>query len=75
VQTLALSGQGWLDQLPPGDLAYLKLVGRLRSGDPRARATEEEVVAFFEPYAPWAGLAGAYALRAGGSRAVLRIAA
>jgi 3-methyladenine DNA glycosylase/8-oxoguanine DNA glycosylase len=75
VQTLALSGQGRLDQLPAGDLAYLKLVGRLSSGDPRARATEEEVVAFFEPYAPWAGLAGAYALRAAGSRAVLRIAA
>jgi 3-methyladenine DNA glycosylase/8-oxoguanine DNA glycosylase len=74
VQTLALSGQGRLDQLPAGDLAYLKLVGRLSCDDPRARATEEEVVAFFEPYAPWAGLAGAYALRAAGSRAVLRIA-
>jgi 3-methyladenine DNA glycosylase/8-oxoguanine DNA glycosylase len=75
VQTLAMSGQGRLDQLPAGDLAYLKLVGPLLSGDPRARATEEEVAAFFEPYAPWAGLAGAYALRAGASRAAMRIAA
>ena len=55
-----------LDQLPAGDLAYLKLVGRLRTGDRRARATEEEVAEFFEPYAPWAGLAGVYALHAGG---------
>ncbi len=64
VQCLAIGGQGRLDQLPAGDLAYLKLVGRLRTGDPRARATEPEVEAYFEPYAPWAGLAGAYALRA-----------
>jgi 3-methyladenine DNA glycosylase/8-oxoguanine DNA glycosylase len=66
VQLLALRGQGRLDQLPAGDLAYLKLVGRLLTGDPKARVTEDQVVAFFEPYAPWAGLAGAYALRAGG---------
>jgi 3-methyladenine DNA glycosylase/8-oxoguanine DNA glycosylase len=65
VQMLALTGQGRLDQLPAGDLAYLKLVGRLRTGNPCARATEEEVADFFAPYAPWAGLAGMYALRAG----------
>jgi 3-methyladenine DNA glycosylase/8-oxoguanine DNA glycosylase len=75
VQTLALCGQGRLDQLPAGDLAYLKLVGRLQTGDPRARATEEEVVALFEPYGPWAGLAGIYALRSGASGALLRLAA
>ena len=34
MQMLALTGQGRLDQLPAGDLAYLKLVGRLRTGDP-----------------------------------------
>jgi 3-methyladenine DNA glycosylase/8-oxoguanine DNA glycosylase len=68
IQCLALCGQGRLDQLPAGDLAYRKLVGRLRSGgDPRARASELEVERFFAPYAPWAGLAGAYALRAGTS--------
>jgi DNA-3-methyladenine glycosylase II len=63
VQMLALTGQGRMDQLPAGDLAYLKLVGRLRTGNPRARAQEGEVQEFFAPYAPWAGLAGAYALR------------
>jgi 3-methyladenine DNA glycosylase/8-oxoguanine DNA glycosylase len=64
VQKLALTGQGRLDQLPAGDLAYRKLVGRLRTGDPWARATEEEVAEYFAPYAPWSGLAGAVALRA-----------
>ena len=64
VQCLAIGGQGRLDQLPAGDLAYLKLVGRLLTGNPRARATEPEVEEYFAPYAPWAGLAGAYALRA-----------
>jgi 3-methyladenine DNA glycosylase/8-oxoguanine DNA glycosylase len=67
VQKLALTGQGRLDQLPAGDLAFRKLVGRLRtSGDPWARASEDEVNEFFAPYAPWAGLAGVYALSAGG---------
>jgi 3-methyladenine DNA glycosylase/8-oxoguanine DNA glycosylase len=67
LQMLALTGQGRLDQLPAADLAYLKLVGRMRSGgDPRARATEDEVMDLFAPYGPWAGLAGLHALRAGG---------
>jgi 3-methyladenine DNA glycosylase/8-oxoguanine DNA glycosylase len=65
VQTLALTGQGRLDQLPAGDLAYLKLVGRLRAADPHARATEADVAEFFAPYEPWTGLAGLHALRAG----------
>ncbi len=76
VQMLALTGQGRLDQLPCGDVGYLKFVGRVRaSGDPWARATEEEVAAFFAPYAPWAGLAGLHALRIGGGSAATRIAA
>ena len=67
LQKLALSGQGRLDQLPAGDLAYLKFVGRLRAGgDPWARATEDEVNELFAPYAPWAGLAGLHALRSAG---------
>jgi 3-methyladenine DNA glycosylase/8-oxoguanine DNA glycosylase len=70
VQCLALLGQGRLDQLPAGDLAYVKLVGRLLTGDPWGRASETEVEEFFAPYAPWAGLAGAYALRAGASSTV-----
>ena len=68
LQMLALTGQGRLDQLPAGDLNYLKLVGRLLSGgDPWARATEEEVMELFAPYAPWAGLAGLHVLRASSS--------
>jgi len=58
VECLALHGQGRDDQLPAGDLAYLKLVGLLaRLG---GRATEEEVRDFFQPYAPFAGLAGTH---------------
>jgi 3-methyladenine DNA glycosylase/8-oxoguanine DNA glycosylase len=67
---LALRGQGRLDQLPAGDLSYIKLVGRLCSerppGAPAARATEDEVVRFFEPYGEWAGIAGLHALVAHG---------
>jgi 3-methyladenine DNA glycosylase/8-oxoguanine DNA glycosylase len=75
LETLALTGQGRLDQSPAGDLAYLKLVGRLLSPDPRARATEEEVRELFAPYAPWAGLAGLHALHGAGNAAALRLAA
>jgi 3-methyladenine DNA glycosylase/8-oxoguanine DNA glycosylase len=61
VEKLALHGQGRHDQLPAGDLALLKLVGRLSSGgDPRARAQEGEVREFFLPYGEWAGLAAAH---------------
>jgi 3-methyladenine DNA glycosylase/8-oxoguanine DNA glycosylase len=63
IQSLGLYGQGRLDQLPAGDLAYLKLVGGLQTGDPWARATEAEVEEFFARYAPWSGLAATYALR------------
>jgi 3-methyladenine DNA glycosylase/8-oxoguanine DNA glycosylase len=62
VERLALHGQGRYDQLPAGDLAYLKLVGRLLTGNPRARATEDQVREFLAPYGPWAGLAGAHLL-------------
>jgi DNA-3-methyladenine glycosylase II len=64
IQMLGLTGQGRLDQLPAGDLGYLKWVGRRQSGgDPWARATVEEVTELFAPYAPWSGLAGLHALR------------
>src|SRR6201999_3489011 len=78
LETLALTGQGRLDQLPAGDLAYLKLVGRLRSPGgrgPGPRATEDEVRELFAPYAPWTGLAGLHALTGAGSAAALRLAA
>jgi 3-methyladenine DNA glycosylase/8-oxoguanine DNA glycosylase len=67
LEVLATAGQGRYDQLPAGDLAYIKLVGRLDSGgDPYARATEERVREVFAPYAPWQALAGLHALRAAG---------
>jgi DNA-3-methyladenine glycosylase II len=63
IECLALHGQGRFDLLPAGDLALRKLVGRLRTGDPQARASEDEVREEFAPYAPWGGLAAAYAMR------------
>lgn len=72
LQTMALCGQGRLDQLPAGDLAYLKLVGALLG---RRRADVEDVERLFAPYAPWSGLAGLHALHGAGSAAALRLAA
>ncbi len=60
VQCLGLFGRGDPDSLPAADLGYLKLVGRL-AGLGR-RATVEEVEAFYAPYAPFRGLAGALTL-------------
>jgi DNA-3-methyladenine glycosylase II len=62
VECLALHGQGRDDQLPAGDLAYVKLVGRLAGLN--RRATVDEVREFFEPYAPYSALAGLYMLHA-----------
>jgi 3-methyladenine DNA glycosylase/8-oxoguanine DNA glycosylase len=61
IEKLAFHGQGRDDMLPAGDLAYVKLVGRmLRLG---RRAEVDEVRAFFSAYAPFEGLAGMYLLR------------
>jgi 3-methyladenine DNA glycosylase/8-oxoguanine DNA glycosylase len=68
IEMLALHGQGRYDQVPAGDLNLLKLTGRVTTGDPQARATEEEVRALFAPYDGWAGLAAAHAMRAAGRR-------
>jgi 3-methyladenine DNA glycosylase/8-oxoguanine DNA glycosylase len=63
IEMLALKGQGRHDQLPAGDVGLLKLVGRrLSGGDPRARASEEDVRAFFAPYGRWCGLAAVHVL-------------
>jgi 3-methyladenine DNA glycosylase/8-oxoguanine DNA glycosylase len=60
IQCLGLHGRGDPDSLPSGDLAYVKLVGHLAALG--RRATVEEVEAYFAPYAPFRGLAGAFAL-------------
>jgi 3-methyladenine DNA glycosylase/8-oxoguanine DNA glycosylase len=71
IEMLALHGQGRHDQVPAGDLNLIKLAGRLATGSPHARATEDEVRALFAPYDRWAGLAAAHALRAAaGTRSV-----
>ncbi|HEX2126199.1 MAG TPA: hypothetical protein VHF45_06540, partial [Thermoleophilaceae bacterium] len=62
IESLALHGQGRDDKLPAGDVAYLKLVGKL-AGLGR-RATVAEVHEFFAPYEPYQALAGEYMLRA-----------
>jgi 3-methyladenine DNA glycosylase/8-oxoguanine DNA glycosylase len=59
-EKLAFHGQGRDDQLPAGDLAYLKLVGHLAHLG--RRATEDEVREWFAPYAEHAALAGIYLL-------------
>jgi 3-methyladenine DNA glycosylase/8-oxoguanine DNA glycosylase len=64
VEMLALHGLGRHEVVPAGDLGYLKLVGRLSTGNPKAVADEAEVRGFFEPYAPWAGLAAQYLISA-----------
>jgi 3-methyladenine DNA glycosylase/8-oxoguanine DNA glycosylase len=61
VQCLGLFGRGDPDSLPAGDLGYIKLIGRL-AGEGR-RATVEEVERYYEPYAPYRGLAGELMLR------------
>jgi 3-methyladenine DNA glycosylase/8-oxoguanine DNA glycosylase len=65
IEMLALYGQGRYDHLPAGDLGYLRVVGRIATGNPRARVTEDEVRAFFARYEGWAGLAGAHLLGKG----------
>jgi len=62
-EVTALHGLGDLSVVPAGDLGYLKAVGRqLSGGDPNAFATEQQVREFFQPYAPWGGLAAAHLL-------------
>jgi len=60
VQCLALFGRGEMDSLPAGDLAYIKLVGRL-AGLGR-RASIAEVEEFYAPYEPFRGLVGTLTL-------------
>ena len=67
IEMVALTGQHRIDQVPHGDLGFIKLAGRLASGgDPRARGSEEDVRALFARFGEWKGLAAAYALRSAG---------
>jgi len=59
VQCLGFHGRGDPDSLPAGDLAYVKLVGRL--ANLRRRATVPEVEEYFERFRPFRGLAGIFA--------------
>jgi 3-methyladenine DNA glycosylase/8-oxoguanine DNA glycosylase len=74
VEKLGLHGQGDDDQLPAGDLAYVKLVGKLAGLGRRAEV--HEVREFFAPYEPFRALAGIYLLMGAhkvmGSRPPLR---
>jgi 3-methyladenine DNA glycosylase/8-oxoguanine DNA glycosylase len=63
-EMVALHGQGRYDQVPAGDLGFIKIVGRLLTGNPKARADEAEVRGFFEPYGEWKGLAGVHLMHA-----------
>jgi len=60
VEILALYGFGRHDVIPAGDLGFVKMVGRLTTGHPKARAEVAEVREFFAPYGDWKGLAGEY---------------
>ena len=56
LQILGFHGRGEPDSLPAGDLAYVKLVGRLAGLRRRATIPEiEEFYAPYEPYRAWAG--------------------
>jgi 3-methyladenine DNA glycosylase/8-oxoguanine DNA glycosylase len=48
------------DRPPSGDLNLRKALGRILTGDPRARVPEHEVDAWLDRYAPWGALAAAH---------------
>lgn len=68
VEMTAIAGQGRYDQVPAGDVGLLKLVGRMATGSPHARAEEDEVRALFAPYGDWKGLASLVAMSPGQPR-------
>jgi 3-methyladenine DNA glycosylase/8-oxoguanine DNA glycosylase len=57
---VASQGLGRDDRPPSGDLNLRKALGRILTGDPRARVPESEVDAWLARYAPWGALAAAH---------------
>jgi DNA-3-methyladenine glycosylase II len=72
LEMLATYGQGRYDRVPAGDVGYLKLVGRVKTGNPRARVDVPEAYEFFASYGDWKGLAGEY-LRLAAARGLLPV--
>jgi DNA-3-methyladenine glycosylase II len=72
LEMLACYGQGRYERIPAGDVGYLKLVGRVTTGNPQARVDVPEVHGFFAPYGEWKGLAGEY-LRLAHARGLLPV--
>jgi 3-methyladenine DNA glycosylase/8-oxoguanine DNA glycosylase len=72
LEMLACYGQGHHDRVPAADVGYLKLVGRVTTGNPRARVDEAAAREFFAPYGEWKALAGEY-LRVAAARGLLPV--
>ena len=72
VEMLALYGFGRHDVIAAGDLGFIKLVGRITTGHPKAHAEVAEVREFMAPYGEWKGLAGEY-LRFAGAAGLLGV--
>lgn len=62
VALVATQALGRFDLPPSGDLNLLKALGRIRTGDPRARVEEHEVDAWLARFAPWGALAAAHVM-------------
>ncbi len=62
VALVATQALGRFDLPPSGDLNLLKALGRIRTGDPRARVEEHEVAAWLARFAPWGALAAAHVM-------------
>lgn len=60
VALVATQALGRFDLPPSGDLNLLKALGRICTGDPRARVEEHEVDAWLARFAPWGALAAAH---------------
>ena len=75
LQSLALAGQGRMDQIPAGDLGLHQARGAPGHRQPAGAGHRGGGRPLLRPYAPWAGLAGLHALRSSGSTAAQRLTA